>query len=217
MARSTANDADLVSLLADPRKRVAVVGNAPVGLGSGLGREIDDHDVVIRFNDFSDDERYAADYGRRTTVWVRAGSHRHVWRRPPALYDFTLFSGPDRRFHGQQAWDLIETEKAGGRPACLPTRLYVELARELDHPPSAGLTVLYWLRVLRGSVGDGRTNAYGFRFDDQTDGQVKHYFQPSAKSGRRHDWNAEALYYRTHILAADQPAAPPPRTVPPPA
>ncbi|QDP95887.1 hypothetical protein FOE78_08220 [Microlunatus elymi] len=48
-------------------RSVALVANSPSLLGSGLGRQIDDHDLVLRFNSFALQE---ADTGRRTSIHV---------------------------------------------------------------------------------------------------------------------------------------------------
>ena len=51
-------------------KSIAIVGNASSEIGKGSGGEIDSYDVVIRFNNFSLEEQYNDDYGRRTDVWA---------------------------------------------------------------------------------------------------------------------------------------------------
>lgn len=190
----------LQDLLSDRSRRIAVVGNSPVLLGAGQGREIDAHDVVIRFNDFSAEAAFEADTGRKTTIWMRVPGQRRLWRRPPGGFDFVLFGGPDHRFHGAQPWDLVETHRAGGRPACVPTRLFLELVAKLDFTPSSGMTVLYWLRQLRGPLPGANVSLYGFKLDDQTDA-VRHYFGAASTSVARHNWSAEASFLQTAILA----------------
>lgn len=51
-------------------KNVAIVGSGPYELGKNKGKEIDHHDVVIRFNDYRT-KGFERDYGIKTTVWVR--------------------------------------------------------------------------------------------------------------------------------------------------
>ena len=51
-------------------KSVAVVGNGPQQINKGTGKEIDAHDIVIRFNNYKI-EGYEEDYGTRTDIWVR--------------------------------------------------------------------------------------------------------------------------------------------------
>lgn len=55
------------------RQRCAVVGNSPGLLGRNRGREIDAHDVVLRYN-FAPTRGYEADVGTRTTVRVMGRS-----------------------------------------------------------------------------------------------------------------------------------------------
>ncbi|MBT9292556.1 glycosyltransferase family 29 protein [Prosthecodimorpha staleyi] len=191
---------ELQQLLSDRSKTIAVVGNSPVQIGRGAGAEIDAHDIVIRFNNFSEDDRFTVDYGRKTTIWARSGGHIDVWRRPPGGFEFVLFSGADRRYHGAQAWDVLETERAGGRAAFVPTRIFVELVKALDRVPSAGLLILHWLRKIRGPLAAGGVSYYGFKLTDQNDGTNRHYFANPTQAKGRHDWDAEAAYLATVIL-----------------
>ena len=52
---------------------IAVVGNSGRELGKKLGKQIDGHDIVIRFNNYLG-EIYAEDYGVKTDIWVRGGN-----------------------------------------------------------------------------------------------------------------------------------------------
>ena len=54
-------------------KTVAVVGNGPQEIGKGKGKEIDSHDIVIRFNNFNLDG-FEEDYGSKTDIWCKNGS-----------------------------------------------------------------------------------------------------------------------------------------------
>lgn len=51
-------------------KRVAIVGSSPTQRGSGLGEEIDAHDVVIRQNSWSHRNLVASDIGRRASLVI---------------------------------------------------------------------------------------------------------------------------------------------------
>jgi hypothetical protein len=47
---------------------VVVIGNGPSLLGRKLGKVIDSHDVIVRFNFFKTGQ-FAEDVGKRTTIW----------------------------------------------------------------------------------------------------------------------------------------------------
>jgi len=59
---------DLVDMFPD-KQRVAVIGNAPTLRGSGMGAHIDDHDVIVRFNDCRV-RGFERDVGGRTDILV---------------------------------------------------------------------------------------------------------------------------------------------------
>ena len=52
---------------------IAIVGNGPSEKGLGKGDEIDNHDIVIRFNNFQT-YGFEGDYGRKTDVWVKCSN-----------------------------------------------------------------------------------------------------------------------------------------------
>lgn len=60
----------LLAGLLRARETIALVGNGPAEAGLGRGPEIDGHELVIRFNDYCLQAGHAADYGRRTDLWV---------------------------------------------------------------------------------------------------------------------------------------------------
>lgn len=206
LARTREQEGRFEALVADRSIRVAVVGNSPVEAGRGHGAEIDGHDLVVRFNNYSDDPIYAADFGRRTDIWVRAGSHAGVWRRTAQNYRWTVFSGPDRRHHGVRAWDVLDVVNGGGHAAFVPTRIATDLAQSLQYAPSAGLLMLYWLKCLRGTLTDGSVSLYGFSLDDQPAGEARQYFDKRAdavvkKHVSRHNWEAEARFLHQGVMA----------------
>ena len=51
-------------------KNIAIVGNGPSELGSNHGKEIDNHDLVIRMNNYQIDG-FEKDYGKKTDIWIR--------------------------------------------------------------------------------------------------------------------------------------------------
>ncbi len=60
---------------------VALIGNAPSILGSGLGKEIDSFETVVRLNDFVI-EGYEADLGERVDFWYSSANRQASPHRP---------------------------------------------------------------------------------------------------------------------------------------
>lgn len=51
-------------------RKVAIVGNSPSEIGKNKGQEIDAHDIVIRFNNYTL-KGFESDYGTKTDIWAR--------------------------------------------------------------------------------------------------------------------------------------------------
>ncbi|WP_162621899.1 glycosyltransferase family 29 protein [Microbacterium suaedae] len=203
-----------VLFTADPRERfrdlvagktVAVVGNGPGNLSTGLGAEVDAHDVVIRFNNFpSGHER---DYGARTDVWVR-GAHRDV-RDRHNLHDFSLV-----------LWEMDLRRNLLEHPSHLeilardalfaPEKLAwidTETKRTLRDTsglrlPTSGAQVLWLLAQARDGDLSG-VDVYGF---SSVDGGADHghYYDTLGDMGTRHEVEREGSFLRG-LLGRDEP------------
>lgn len=70
-------------------KTIAIVGNSGCEIGKNKGKEIDSHDIVIRFNNYP--EGYENDYGSKTNVWVHSCDPEIVYNRDISSFDFVLW------------------------------------------------------------------------------------------------------------------------------
>lgn len=79
-------------------KKVAIVGNGPSEIGKSKGTLIDDHDVVVRFNNYVI-EPFSDDYGKRTDVWIRgSGGDDIIDREDLSQYDLIILEGDYEHF-----------------------------------------------------------------------------------------------------------------------
>ena len=51
-----------------PNASIAIVGNGPHEIGLDRGKEIDAHDIVVRFNYYNNTDKYKKDYGSKTNI-----------------------------------------------------------------------------------------------------------------------------------------------------
>lgn len=171
------------------RNSICVVGNSPCEIGKGHGKKIDDHALVIRFNDFSDTLEFSHDYGRKCDVWCRTPHFFGISRRqgfnPPLTIIPTSLMW--RQVNGQ---DMVLDFMRLARPMCsAPIATISQLVADCGSQPSSGLIVLRWIMSVLGNL-EG-VSVYGFSLSDQVDG-AKHYFRPlAASSGPPHDWLTE--------------------------
>lgn len=187
------DDALLWGLLAEPARRIAVVGNAPSETGRGRGADIDGHDLVVRFNRFRTDPPFDRDYGTRTSVQVRPQGRDPSYRAAGPL-DGIVLSGLQNRLRSR-SWLLIaELQAAGERVGFFPADVQTRLVARLGRAPSAGLTMTAALVERRG--GTGGLGTFGFSFTDQIGPQAgpAHYFDRKAPVAR-YDWPGEAALF----------------------
>ncbi|QZO01857.1 glycosyltransferase family 29 protein [Chenggangzhangella methanolivorans] len=192
VAEAEADSAAFWGDLAASARRVAVVGNSPCDIGRGLGPEIDDHDVALRFNGAPEDGTYAADYGARCDVKMMAPRYWNDWatrtRAPVILVRQMQAVSEDCAF-------LRLMRSVGKRVAFTPSRINMALHRELGRLPSSGLIALATMKDARGSLANVR--CYGFSLVDQLGASPEtHYYDAEHPAGR-HEWRSErALFDR---------------------
>lgn len=172
---------------------IAVVGNAGSLRGAGLGRDIDRHPLVVRFNRYSSQATGPEDLGRRLDLWVCAPKFL-----PEAATMGTggarwlVLSGPDVRYRRAGApLDCAALQRlieAGVGVLTIPLDAWAGLVDRLGAPPSAGVMLLAWARTLLG--GWERLAIAGF---DSAQGSRRAYHHAGRRlrPGRRHAWRAE--------------------------
>lgn len=179
----------LAERVTDKSVRVAVVGNSGCETGKGRGREVDAHDIVIRFNAAPNHDGFRADYGSRTDVHVLPA--RGSRRRPPAAdARVVLFTSPDLLARNRNWGHAEKLRHLGKDIACVRGQGSATLIRKLEAPPSNGLRVLAYLHSLRGSLR--RESLFGFSFVDQIgpNSASSHYYEKTRPS-MHHKWEKE--------------------------
>lgn len=177
------------------RSSVCLVGNSPIERGRGRGQEIDSHDLVIRFNNFSTESKYQEDYGTKTDIWVKSCANDVLERKAPQVLTFILWE--QDIWHSEYRWKLPEkllSDVASGIPITyIPAKTHQELRKISDiQIPSTGLVTCFWIYRILGRIDSG--SIFGFSMLDQISREKnKHYFSEHTnwKVGMHHDWIEE--------------------------
>lgn len=181
------------------RGSICVVGNSATMQGSCVGKKIDQHQVVFRFNHFATavakpvDESVIADTGERLDVWVFSPLLKIDYSHRAGDAKWMIMSGPDARHH---FWDwryVASLVNDGHQVMSIPLRIWHSLVVELEAPPSAGILCLAWIIDLLGGVDE--LNAAGFQRGRHDAGRY-HYALPHHKPSIRHNWQGERRLLR---------------------
>jgi len=171
------------------KKNVAIVGPAKYMLGSRLGKEIDDHDVVVRINRSVETTKlYPEDIGYQTDIlysclietYQNAGKTspqdlhdiygvRHVVA--PPFSNFSGISHSTKLHHMVNRHTVKEIERLMSF-RIVPHDLHTKLAIKVNSRPNTGFLAIYDLL----SFSPTKLSIYGFSF--YLDG-----FIPGCKSG----------------------------------
>lgn len=176
---------------------VCLVGNAPSLIGSNRGDEIDQHQLVVRFNNYSTDYPFSEDYGIKTDVWVRMPFHPYVKRDADPDLKLVMFTGSNRLYRPYTEWHgILEYIERGFPVQFFPSSALYELQKALGAPPTAGLMLCYMLYKIVGPLRPEQ--CLGFSFTDPIHAQGSyHYSDQNAASSARHDWDREAEFFNT--------------------
>ncbi|MDF1666255.1 MAG: glycosyltransferase family 29 protein [Planctomycetota bacterium] len=182
-------------------KSVAIVGNGPSEVGTGNGSIIDQHDYVVRFNNYQT-EGFELDYGSRADIWVCNGANEIERRTDEELEGYKLIIlEPDlnRDRINTGIYDLLidllknHTNKIVFVDRDSKKRL-VEL---LGSYPSTGMTAIDLLsRYTKVSLD----TIFGFSFKQKLISTGKgpdHYFEDDLPDCTRHNYYMESDYIRS--------------------
>ena len=162
-----------------------LVGNAPVEINKGKGKEIDQYQSIIRFNDYS--LSHSKDYGSKVNIWMRAkGVYTHP-NKDNYNHDLIILRAlGEKNLKNREIW-----EKRKQTYIVLPIDYEVELSKLLKSIPSTGLLLLYVLKEHQYVIAD---NLYGFTFESN-----RRYFK-SNQSPNKHNWKNEKIFFENTIL-----------------
>ncbi len=167
-------------------KSIAVVGNGTQLNNSGKGKEIDSHDIVIRFNQFRT-KGFEEDCGKKTNIWVTIDNYEKQCEH----IDYTIFNIEYRNnfvdpkklsgaFDNSDNIGVLSMEDLGYAHDCLLNDFY--------KPTTGCLTILALYRIL-GKFDN--IDFYGFGFLNQEFKPLDHYY---AKVSKRHQEKAEEMH-----------------------
>lgn len=165
-------------------KTIAVVGNGGSELGKKHGKEIDSHDVVIRFNNYPNG--YEQDYGTKTNIWVHSCDKDIVYNRDISTYDFVLWR---YNFYTRNIKSYFQDELYSNIEK-YPNKI-IALSKELQESakflniniPSTGAVIIYILIKYLHSLEN--VDFYGFAFlDDIND--TEHYYDNQCSIASEH-------------------------------
>lgn len=153
-------------------KSLAIVGNSPNIVGSGLGQKIDSRDVVMRINSFALTPELAKDIGTKVNVWIHNGvgptftcgnmERDYRWVFMIDDYWHKWQSRVDGRSVDLFLDSLFELcrKKPQGLIYCSP-EIYRSLRQAscLRHP-SAGLIILYYVYSVLGELAEDDVFAF---------------------------------------------------------
>ncbi len=174
-------------------KSIAIVGNSPCELNKSKGREIDSHDIVIRFNNFSQSLEFCKDYGVKTNIWVITPELKSILHRQ-SLKDFDYVITPicNRKLPLDRYKVLSNWFYAGIKIVRIQCANYL-----IQHDIRVMSLGLIMINYILDKINYKEVNFYGFSLQEQVNG-VSHYFNNDPSRGKIlsiHKWTEEAKIF----------------------
>jgi hypothetical protein len=166
-------DDDLINNIFS-NKSIAIVGNANTQLNKETGQEIDNHDYVVRFNNYVISKEYASDYGKKENVFCLVANDNVEYREYFEKYKYIILSqNIYNRVLSDKVVDNLHLYSKSGKLYFIDEKnseIYKDKYRVLDF--SAGLRLLFGLL---------KTNyhLFGFHYTSKStfNWNKRHYFQ----------------------------------------
>lgn len=178
-------------------KKIAIVGNSGVEIGTSNGAAIDSHDIVIRFNNFHV-EGYEQDYGKKTSVWMRSGNNEvadsKIDEFDYVAYEFDYVVYEFDYVHTMLNKNVIDI--ISRHTAYDPQKLFYmdsTIKNSIRNRfgianPTSGFLFFYYLYTVLGTCKN--IDLYGFSFKTGNRDK-KHYYDNLCRIGDYHDMDAE--------------------------
>ena len=160
-------------------KNIAIIGNGPCELGRKKGIEIDNHDIVIRFNNY-ELKNHEDDYGSKTDIWMNCvWNDKTIVRVDENKDKLCIFGGSSylRNTISEPEISMIEKiiKYHKNNIYYFPRKNNIKLKEFAKIPaPSSGL-IMIW-NVLNEMDRDRRLDLYGFSYLYGNSNKSGHYY-----------------------------------------
>lgn len=179
-------------------KSIAVVGNGPSEIGKGHGQEIDNHDIIIRFNEFHTEGNYAKDYGTRTDVWVNYSANKN-FSNFNKNFDCRLILWIFDSFYFREniaLENLFSVINKEWDSFGIDTSKEIWNKYNFYYAPTTGFYLIIHLLNLKGSFKN--IDFYGYKFLEIQDSKNLHYYDnKTLNSLNYHNINAESVFFKS--------------------
>ncbi len=175
-------------------KSIAIVGNSPSGIGLKQGKEIDNHDIVIRFNNYSL-QGYEEDYGKQTDIWMRNGGSDINRRSNVSDFGQVVLSVDYRHFElNESIVEFInENTNKGIIITGIPSESFFELYKTSRISwPTAGL-IIFWYLKKYGLVK--KIDLYGYSFLNKKNTEDFHYYKNNTSKQFKEIYRQVGIYH----------------------
>lgn len=180
------NRSRIENLIIESQGDICFVGNDLCPKDHNVGKVIDTHKLVIRFNDFDTTFPVANNYGLKTDIWVRVPLYDSIKRKDTSKIKAIVFSDENMLFgslNGQDPYtEFLNQDLTLG---IIPSEIYYDLYEKLKAPPSIAITFIYWVYKLTGYVNQEKI--YGLSYIDNDFYVDEEYNEKNGK----HDWEKE--------------------------
>lgn len=167
-------------------KKIAIVGNSGVELGKGKGKEIDSHDVIVRFNNYPL-TGHEIDYGSKTDVWIRGGNNEVEDRNIANIHSMIYEPDFKHTIMNRTVIDIV-CRNLSTYPQKVfywdyEMKMKFRKESKISNPSSGCFAIWYIYQVLGTLEG---VDIYGFGFmGEKVD--VAHYYDNLCKISEYHD------------------------------
>lgn len=174
-------------------KNIAIVGNSGRELDKKRGREIDNHEIVIRCNNFP--SGYEVDYGSKTNIWCHGiGAYKNDINEQRDLSKFDLIIWYQDFWHKQIHYNHLDIlyrdlKQYSDKITYIHEHYHKTFLKDYDVKfPTTGALIIHTTHEINGSFDN--IDIYGFSFLDATPDN-NHYFDKVCRLTIDHNINLE--------------------------
>ena len=173
-------------------KSIAIVGRSPILIGKKLGREIDAHDVVIRFNQSDISGKFAQDYGTKMDIsFINCHLENTHDESTLCVYkDFRAYRNHDR----VQQHIAADTSKNIDIMGFNIKHISWQLSGETEL--TTGALAIVWVQQILGTLKN--VDIYGFAFQDP-EKSLHHFDKNCPIDTNYHDMDAEINFLTNFV------------------